>query len=118
VKADVSPSFDETIDEIAKELKPWRQGWRKEEVLRVVIEQIELVQWDLSDFDSRDAIIKNRDDAKDIIKLIAKLKQRLSKVIFLRWPASPAIPAVELLTHISAICKNFAEPRRADFVKT
>jgi hypothetical protein len=104
------------VAEIAEALKPWRRPWHKEGVLFEIRAQIDLVQSDL-DLTSREAITKFRDDAKDIIKLIDRLKLRLSKARFIWWSHSPAIPAFERLDDLRDICESFAEPKRLDMVQ-
>jgi hypothetical protein len=88
------PKHAATIKEIAETLMPWRCRWHKEGVSFEISAQVDEMQTQLSDgLTSREAIIKNRDDARDIIKLIAKLQPRLKKACFLWWSRSPAIAA-------------------------
>jgi len=112
------PKYDRTIAEIADELEPWQQPWRghREQVLRVIKDEIELVREDLTDH-ARDAIEKNRDNARDIIKSIDKLEKQLKKARFLWWLSSPANPAIESLRRISVVCKNYTEPNRQNYAK-
>ena len=113
---------DEAIAEIAETLKPWRPPWGKEEVLRVIGLHVYQMRDHASNYWSRDAIIRNRDNAKNVIKLIAELKRRLFTVRI--WYEKGGFllanddPLLARLEEISEMCGDVAGEHREDTVKS
>ena len=76
---------DELFKAIVEELKPFRSPWgaddfpSQEDVTIEVREQVAQLRQAVSDYFQRAAIVKTREDARNIDKTIAKLKQQLSK---------------------------------------
>ena len=69
----------EAIAAIVAELKPWQRRRNEQDLLLAVAEQVNSIRV-AADFFSRDAKLKTRSDAVDILKTIGKLREQFRKV--------------------------------------
>lgn len=97
---------DEAVTAIVNDLKPWQRRWRREEISFGVSEQIERLKLTVTGFFDREAVIRTREGARDIIRTIDKLKQQLSKAspeLQMRLKLPPYRSESELLDELALV---------------